>query len=255
METIGIIAAMSQESNALLRSIEQRERLNLGPYRYYRFRLLQRDCWLLTSGMGSAHAAQAARALIDAASPQLLVSVGIAGAVNEDLGIGDVVNSTNTCLLDKVGLVGPFQPLARLSQLAWQAAQFVLRPGGAALYTGTAITTHGEQFIQHEPEQIVNPVLEMETTGIAGVAVEKGLPLLSLRAISDGPRAPIPFDLGQMMDEQDNLRTGAIIKNILGHPQMLPGLVRMGRNSTKAADNAAIALMAVLKQPGPVIAP
>jgi hypothetical protein len=29
----------------------------------------------------------------------------------------------------------------------------------------------------------------------------------------------------------------------------------MGRNSRKAADNAAIALMAALKQPGPIIAP
>jgi len=38
-------------------------------------------------------AAEATRKLIDAASPQLLVSVGIAGAVNADLEIGDVVVS------------------------------------------------------------------------------------------------------------------------------------------------------------------
>jgi hypothetical protein len=100
-----------------------------------------------------------------------------------------------------------------------------------------------------------NPVLEMETAGIAGVAVERDIPLLSLRAISDGPRAPIPFNLETMMDEQDNLRTGAILKTIFGHPRILPQLVRMERNTRQAADNAALALMAALSQPGPVIAP
>jgi adenosylhomocysteine nucleosidase len=254
METIGIIAAMPQESDALLRMVEQRDCDEQGSYRFYHFHILERECWLLASGMGRLHAANATRALIEAANPQLLVSVGIAGAVNADLQIGDVVNSTNTCFLEKSGLAGPLQPLAHLSQMAWQSAQFILKSGGTELYAGTAITTHGEQFVQQQPGLFANPVLEMETSGIAGVAAEKSLPLLSLRSISDGPRAPIPFDLGQMMDDQDNIRTGKILKTILGHPKMVPGLIRMGRNSRKAADNAAIALMSALKQPGPVIA-
>jgi adenosylhomocysteine nucleosidase len=255
METIGIIAAMSQESDALLRLIEQRECSDLETYRCYRFRILDRDCWLITSGMGRQRAAQATRALMDAANLQLLVSVGIAGAVNADLEIGDVVASTNSCFLDKDGLPGPFQPLARLSEAAWQAAKLALQAGGAGLYPGTAITTHGALLIQPQPPQLTNPVLEMETASIASAAAEKGVPALSLRAISDGPRAPIPFNLEQMLNEQDNLRTGEIIRTILRHPRMLPQLVRMGRNSRKAADNAAIALIAALSQPGPVIIP
>jgi len=255
LETIGIIAAMSQESDAVLRLIEQHECSDLETYRCYRFRILDRDCWLITSGMGRKRAAQATRALMDAANLQLLVSVGIAGAVNADLEIGDMVASTNTCFLDKDGLPGPFQPLARLSEAAWQAAILALQAGGAGLYPGTAITTHGALLIQPQPPQLTNPVLEMETAGIASAAAEKGIPVLSLRAISDGPRAPIPFNLEQMLDEQDNLRNGEIIKTILGHPGILPQLVRMGRNSRQAADNAAIALIAALSQPGPVITP
>jgi hypothetical protein len=45
-----------------------------------------------------------------------------------------------------------------------------------------------------------------------------------------------------------------MLMTILGHPKIVPGLIRMSRNSRKAADNAAIALMAALRQPGPVIA-
>ena len=253
METIGIIAAMPQESNALLRLIGPRERPDLGAYRCYRFRLSNRECWLLASGMGLQRATRATHALIDAASPQLLVSVGVAGAVNADLEIGDVVAPGKTCLLDEEGLPGPFQPLARLSEPAWQAAKEALQLGGASLYHGTAVTTRGSQFIQQQPVQMENPILEMETAGIAGAAAKKGVPLLSLRAISDGPAAPIPFNLETMLDEQDNLRSGEIIKTILGHPQMLPQLVGMGCNTRKAADNAVLALVAALSQPGLVI--
>jgi hypothetical protein len=100
-----------------------------------------------------------------------------------------------------------------------------------------------------------NPILEMETAGIAGATSERGISLLSLRGISDGPRAPIPFNLEAMMDEQEALRSGEIIKKLLGHPQLVPSLVRMGRNTRKAADAAALALVAALSQPGPVITP
>ena len=204
--------------------------------------------------MGIRRAAQATRALIEAASPQLLVSVGIAGAVNADLEIGDVVASRINCLFED-GIAGPFKPLARLSEAAWQVAEKALQSGGAGLYPGTAVTTHGAQPVQHLLEHMENPVLEMETAGIMSAAAEKSIPVLSLRAISDGPRAPIPFNLEQMMDEQENLRTGAIIQTILSHPRMLPQLVRMGRNSRLAADNAALALLAVLSQSGPIINP
>jgi nucleoside phosphorylase len=165
-----------------------------------------------------------------------------------------VVVSRNTCRLDK-GLAGPFQPLARLSEAAWQAAKQTLQAGGGRLYHGTAVTTRGSQFIQQQPVQMENPILEMETAGIAGATSERGISLLSLRGISDGPRAPIPFNLEAMMDEQEAPRSGEIIKKLLGHPQLVPSLVRMGRNTRKAADNAALALVAALKQPGPVIAP
>ena len=248
METVGIIAAMSQERDACLRFIAKGQRRLLGPFRCDRFRLFERDCWLVTSGMGIKLAAQAASTLIEAIHPGFLVSVGIAGAVNADLEIGDVVAARNTCVLDQ-GLAGPFQTLARLSEAAWQASAQTLLAGGARLVSGTAVTTRGSQYIQFQPDGMANPVLEMETAGIAQAAAQQGIPLLCLRAISDGPRSPIPFDLEVMMDEDYNLRISKIIKTITGHPQMIPQLVRMGRNTAKAAENAAIALIAVLSQP------
>ena len=252
METIGIIAAMSLERDALLHLIKGWERCAPGPFHSQRFRRLERDCFLVTSGMGLKRAAEAARALIGAIDPQLLVSVGVAGAVHDNLEIGDVVACRNTCRLDQ-GLAGPFQPLALLSEAARRAAAQALLPRRASLVDGSAVTTRGSQYVLHQPEEMTNPILEMETAGIARVAAEQGIPLLCLRAISDGPRALIPFNLETVMDAEYNLRIGELIKSVLRHPKAILQLGRMGRNTRKAAGNAAIALIAALSQPSPLI--
>jgi adenosylhomocysteine nucleosidase len=251
MDSIGIIAAMPQERDALLKNIKPRERARLGPYRCHRFRLAERDCWLLTSGMGPKRAAQAAETLIEAIHPQLLVSVGVAGAVHPDLAIGDVLVSRNVCLLDG-GQTGPLRPLAMLSETAWQAATRALQPGRRRLLSGTAVTTHAAQSSAAQIEGMVNPILEMETSGIAQAAEQQGIPLLSVRGISDGPSAPLPFEIEAIMDDQYNLRMGKIIQTMLCHPRSLSQYLLLGRNTRQAAENAAMALIAALGEPEPV---
>jgi len=252
METIGMIAAMPQESKALLRCIEEWELSMLGPFRCYRFQLFDRNCLLVQSGIGLKRAMDATHALLSATNPPFLVSFGIAGAVKDDLQIGDVVVASHTSLLEK-GIPGQFLTLAALSEAAWSAAAQVLQPRGARLVAGTALTTRGSQTVQPGPKEIAHPVLEMETAGIAQVAAEQGISLIALRAVSDGPQAPIPFDLEGVYDEQYNLRMSKIIKTVFRHPKIILQSSRVSRNVKKAADNAAIALVAALSQPLPVV--
>jgi adenosylhomocysteine nucleosidase len=252
METIGMIAAMPQESKALLRCIEEWELSMLGPFRCYRFQLFDRNCLLVQSGIGLKRAVDATYALLAATSPQFLISFGVAGAVKDDLQIGDVVVANNTCLLDK-GIPGQFLRLALMSEAARGAAAQALRPRGARLVSGTALTTRGSQAVQPGRKEIAHPVLEMETAGIAQVAAERGISLIALRAVSDGPQAPIPFDLEGVYDAQYNLRMSQIIKTVFRHPKIILQSSRVGRNVKKAADNVAIALVAALSQPLPVV--
>ncbi len=93
-----------------------------------------------------------------------------------------------------------------------------------------------------------NPILEMETAGIAQVAAEIGIPLFSIRAISDGPCSPLPFDLGKMMDENANLKVGQLLKAIIRRPWILFQSRHIIQNTRIAADNTAIALLAALNQ-------
>jgi nucleoside phosphorylase len=252
MATIGMVAAMPQESDALLRHVRGWKRIALGTFRGYHFKQSDWDCLLVQSGIGIKRATDATRALLVAIQPQLLVCFGIAGAVNADLQIGDVVLADRTCLLDN-GLAGQFQPLTHLSDKACQAVAHALQLRGARLLSGTSITTRGSQTVQLQGKDMANPVLEMETFGIAQVAAENGIPLLSIRSISDGPLAPIPFNLDAIMDDQYNLRMGKILKTILRQPKILLQSRRLITNSSKAADHAAIALLAALNQPSAFI--
>lgn len=252
METIGLIAAMPQESDALLRYVRQWKRTELGPFRAVRFRLSDRDCLLVTTGMGLQRAVDGTRALVAAIAPHLLISFGIAGAVNDSLHIGDVVVAGSTWWLD-MGLPGQPQPLASLSEAAWNAAAQVLQPEGAQLVAGTAITTRGSQVIPQSLEETAHPILEMETAGIARVAARMGIPLVSLRSVSDGPQAPIPFDLEAVIDEEYNLRIGRMLMMVLRNPRIVFQSRRIMLNSKKAADHAARAVVAALSQPSPAI--
>jgi adenosylhomocysteine nucleosidase len=245
MQTIGLIAAMTQESAALLRRIRGWKRITLGPFRGHSFELSGQTCVLVTSGMGIRRASEAAQCLVEITPARLLISFGIAGAVETDLEIGDVVAAAAVSRLDQ-GIPGPRLPLSTLSEDAWQTVTRALAGRGARLYTGTAVTTSGSQVMQPLSGEMMHPILEMETAGIAQVAAEKGIPLLSLRSISDGPRAPIPINLDEMMDGDANLQVGRMLKAVVRHPGIILQSRQMLRNTRIAADNAAIALVAAL---------
>ena len=247
MQTIGLIAAMPQESDALLHRIQGWKRISLGAFSGYSFERAGQPYTLVTSGMGIRRASEAARKLIENNASRILISFGIAGAVEADLQIGDVILADAVCRLNR-GVPGPLLPLAHWPQAAQEAGRQALANRGARLFTGTAVTTEGSQVNECQLENILHPILEMETAGIAQVAAEKGIPLYSLRAISDGPLAPIPFDLGQMMDKDANLQVGRLLREIVRHPSLIFQFNRLIRNSRIAADNAAIALIAALGQ-------
>jgi adenosylhomocysteine nucleosidase len=245
MKTIGLVAAMRQESLALLHLVEEVKWIKLGSFQAYHFELPNWDCLLIESGMGVARAEQATRVLIDKVQPTMLVSFGIAGAVEDDLNIGDVVAANGNSLL-RNGKLEKIRKLASLTKPAKEAVLKALTSEEARLFSGTAITTRGSQFIQQQHKPLNHPVLEMETTGILQGIEGKKIPLLVLRSIGDGPRFPIPFALEAMVDENYNMRMGKILLTILKHPSILAQALKMNSNSQLAAKNVAVAVVAAL---------
>jgi adenosylhomocysteine nucleosidase len=236
---------MAMEARPALRLHAPWKPYPLRGYRARRFTLPGADCILVESGMGIDRATAAARALLSAARPRYLLSFGIAGAVENDLRIGDVIVAAQVLLIQH-GSRGQALELAALSEEAYRAVQGVLETGGARLYTGTTITTQGPQPTARQLEGLAHPVLDMETAGIARAAMEHGTPLLSIRSVSDTPDDPIPIAMEELFDADFNFRFAGVAKACLRQPAILRQLLRVGRNGKKAAQNAALAVAAIL---------
>jgi adenosylhomocysteine nucleosidase len=247
MDTIGLLVAIASERNALLRYIKGWKTIKVDDLKGVYFELPGKACILLTSGIGAQHACTATLKLIQHYSPQQLVSFGIAGAVKDDLLIGDVIVIRAVCQL-RGNTLSPMQRLPLWSDEGLALTKHELAKHNTRLFTGTAVTTRGNQPVDTLLDDVEHPVLEMETAGIARVAEAHGIPLSALRAISDGPGAPIPFDLGSMMDENAHLRAGRILMEIVRHPQITVKFPQLLRNARIAADRAAVALVTLLGQ-------
>jgi adenosylhomocysteine nucleosidase len=242
----GMIVAMRQEIAPLLKRVGTYTRESLGGRPAYRFTLPSGECLLAFCGVGLQRARATAQALIEAEHPGLLVSFGVAGGVQEDLQVADVVVAQSAALLD-VNVATQLLTLFQPSQRALAAVSRVVAESGAALYAGTTITTRGSQAVRMDGTPIEHPVLEMETHGVAQAAARAGVPLLAVRALSDSVREPLPFNLSDFTDNEFNLHASKFLAYILRHPGALPRLLRLQANTKRAAENAAAAVLAILE--------
>lgn len=173
------------------------------------------------TGMGLAFATAATTRLLDEHVVDHVLVVGIAGGVGPAR-VGDVV-----C---------PAVVVDRTSNVEFVATPLVDAEGRIA---------SSDEFVV-EPERVAAMVrdgvraLDMETSAIAAVCVERGLPWSAVRAISDlATDHPDAAVLGLAHpDGSPNLR--AALRFMLTHPRRVPQLLRLGRDAGRAARAAAV---------------
>ncbi len=173
MDTIGLIAAMPSESRALTRRVRGGKSIRIAAFRGFEFVLGEYRYVLVTSGMGIERANKAASRLMDNCKPSLMISFGIAGAVREDLQIGDVILAETACNINGETL-SPARSLAGLPEQSLRAIEDTLSAQEARFLRGTAITTRGTQVQAESVPNLANPILEMETAGILDACTERG---------------------------------------------------------------------------------
>ncbi len=246
--TIGLVVAMRMEARPLLRLVGGQEAERIGRLRAWAFHAGPCRCVLVLSGMGIEPARKAARALIESANPNVIVSFGIAGALGGGLAIGDILLGER-CRLRENGRLGPALELTTLAGAVHRAASKEAearnarcRRGAVITVRGIHITASGNFSMPVAPDGAA--VVEMETAGVAEVAAERGIPLISIRAVSDSPEEPIPFAMGG--GEEFHIRPFTLLGAVLRDPRIIGALLRLKRNSKLAARNLAEVVKAVI---------
>jgi adenosylhomocysteine nucleosidase len=92
------------------------------------------------------------------------------------------------------------------------------------------------------PAGTVNPVLEMESAAVARIAAREGVPLVALRAISDGAEEELGFAIGEFVDREMRIRAWKVLLTIARKPRIIPQLVRLAGNARLAGQNLAVAV-------------
>jgi adenosylhomocysteine nucleosidase len=243
---IAIITAMPEEARAVLKATGPAGSRKIGGLKAFHCRTPQHDLLLVESGMGFKNAAAAAEALLGEFRPDLLISAGFCGGIAPELRVGDVAVSIGLCVV--AGGVVQQVPV----EIAAAGRNFVVRqsPTGArvfaSLFAGTQSIMAKKELAPLLPTGAPYPVVEMESSAIAIVAVENGIPFLGIRTVSDPADEELGFSLEEFTDHHLRIRPHRVALTILRKPWIIPQLIRLARNSRIAAGSLSQALARLL---------
>lgn len=209
---IGIIGAMSEEIQGLKKLMENLEEEKIGSLVFYTGVMHDQDIVLLETGIGKVNAAVGATLMIDAFCVEKIIFTGVAGAINEELDMGDVVISRDliqhdfdtTVFGDKLGTIprmenSVFKADEELVELAVKAGKKL---------TGKVIVGRilsGDQFIA-SPEKINflrkefnGDCAEMEGAAVGHVCQLLDIPFVVIRTMSDKANSDAQTDYKSFM--------------------------------------------------------
>jgi adenosylhomocysteine nucleosidase len=193
---VGILAALKEEIEPLVQSMEGVKTSKWGRRSIHQGRIGQSQVVAVAGGVGKVKAATCTQYLIDRFSIEAVICAGLAGAVNSRLHAGDVVISSKALEHDfdpgDPALLKKFRRRwieadRELVELALQAGKELgladrCRPG--------KVLTGDQAIVSHERRQWLwqtfrADCVDMESAAVAQVCRLNGVPWVVVRAISD----------------------------------------------------------------------
>src|SRR5205823_5802106 len=163
-----------------------------------------REIAIVHTGVGAKYCNERLEILLHKTRPKLVISSGFAGAVSDELEVGDLILAEN--FSDPELIVTAARILANR------------QPRREKLFTTTSIIDSIAE--RNEIARAADAAaVDMETGAIVATCKAHGVPLLSLRAISDTARDPFPAPPSVLFDIQRQ-RTNwlGLISYLLGNP-------------------------------------
>ncbi|WP_181137143.1 5'-methylthioadenosine/S-adenosylhomocysteine nucleosidase family protein [Vibrio hyugaensis] len=193
MKHIGIICAIRREAQPIIDSYGL-EQVEISPYPVYRKMTGSLDISLIICGLGKVVASMASQHLIQMLSVDEIVNIGICGAINDELNIGDIVYS-NQFVQHDFNIDVPDKHPAWIPSIGSHITETV-KPSLFRLVdehpkTNLGVMCSGDSFIKSraKKEQVALVTsgisCDMESAAIAQVCLLLGCPFMSLRGVSD----------------------------------------------------------------------
>ena len=200
MKTIGIIGAMEVEVAILKEKMEDVRIIKKASIDFYEGILAGKKAVVVRSGIGKVNAVICAQILADVFSVDAIINTGIAGSLNKNINIGDIVLSTDVVQhdMDATGFGYRKGQIPQMPVFFFNAddnlrrlAAEVCREVNPDIQVFEGRIASGDQFVcdQDVKNQIVSDfsayATEMEGAAIGQAAYLNEIPFLAVRAISD----------------------------------------------------------------------
>ena len=200
MKKIGIIGAMELEVEELKSQMEEVCVKEKASMEFYQGTLNGKEVVVVRSGIGKVNAAICTQILIDDFHTEVVINTGIAGSLNADINIGDIVVSTDLIHHDMnaVAFGYPVGQIPQMDAFSFQADEQMRRLAKEVceevnpeirVFEGRVVS--GDQFISsREVKDRIKSnfdgyCTEMEGAAIAQTAYLNRIPFVIIRAISD----------------------------------------------------------------------
>lgn len=200
MKKIGIIGAMDLEVDTLKAKMQISQIINRASMEFYEGILNDTNVVIVKSGIGKVNAAICTQILIDLFEVTHIINTGVAGSLNADLDIGDILVSTDALhhdmnvtifgyRLGEVPQMGVLEFPADEAMIA--AAVETCREVNPDIHVRSGRVASGDQFISDKTakqfiiENFKGDCAEMEGASIAHAAYLNHIPFVIIRAISD----------------------------------------------------------------------
>ena len=200
MKTIGIIGAMEVEVAILKEKMEDVRIIKKASMDFYEGILAGKKVVVVRSGIGKVNAGICAQILSDVFSVDAIINTGIAGSLNKNISIGDIVLSTDVVQhdMDATGFGYRKGQIPQMPVFFFNAddnlrrlAAEVCKEVNPDIQVFEGRIASGDQFVcdQDVKNRIVSEfsayATEMEGAAIGQAAYLNEIPFLVVRAISD----------------------------------------------------------------------
>lgn len=210
MKKLGIIGAMQEEVDTLIKMLDDKKCEKINDLEFFIGMYSNTQLIVVRCGVGKVNSAMCTQLLIDKFNPDAIINIGVAGAVADEVNIGDIVLSTHLVEHDFDCTTFGYEKsvIPRMKSSEFVADENLLNIArksqnnlkDISFFEG--VIASGDIFVSSR--QIKDELLkrynamcvEMEGASIAHICTLNNMPFLVIRAMSDKAdgHAPDNFD-------------------------------------------------------------
>ncbi|WP_169764115.1 5'-methylthioadenosine/adenosylhomocysteine nucleosidase [Campylobacter mucosalis] len=223
---IAILGAMNEEITPILERVADYETINYANNSFYKANYKGKDLIIAYSKIGKVNSSLTATLLIEKFGAKTLLFSGVAGALNENLKIGELIYATSLAQHDlditafghPYGYVPGVEIFAKTDKGLNALALKIAQKRGLKL-TGGIIAT-GDQFVcSSEKKSWIKAMfkadaVEMEGASVAQVCAQLNVPFFVLRAISDEANGSAEFDFDEFLHSSAKISADFVLEMV-----------------------------------------